>query len=597
MAQLDLAPIGNCALASLIDGTGRHQWFCFPRLDGDPVFNALVNGEDPERGFMDVQIEGLEKVTQSYIRNTAVLETIYETKAGEKLRVTDFAPRFKLYERNFRPPTIVRRIEPIEGTPRIRIRVRPTFDYGARVPNVSFGSNHLRFTGDERVLRVTADVGPSYILNEQAFLLDRPVSLFIGADESLSQNPDSLSKQFLHETVNYWQDWARQLAIPFEWQEAVIRAAITLKLCSYEETGAIVAAMTTSIPEAPKTARNWDYRYCWLRDAFFTVNALNQLGATRTMEHFVRFMLDTVVSEKASELNPLYPIVSSTVLTEVAAKSLAGFRGMGPVRIGNAAATQKQTDVFGSVILSAAQLFWDERVNLVGGPALYKRLRPVGEAALAMALEPDSGVWEFRGRARVHTYSVAMCWAAVHRMGLIAQRVNAPQVEAEVWEKGASDLRDIILEKAVTADGWFSGAFGEDIVDASTLLLPQLGLIDAKDERFLKTLAIAEKRLLRDGFMLRYDEPDDFGLPETAFLICTFWYCDALAAVGRAEEARALFANLLSKRNAVGLLSEDLHVQSGQLWGNFPQAYSLVGLILTAYRLSRTWEQGLWHAN
>ncbi|HUJ04180.1 MAG TPA: glycoside hydrolase family 15 protein, partial [Rhizomicrobium sp.] len=363
------------------------------------------------------------------------------------------------------------------------------------------------------------------------------------------------------------------------------------------ETGAVVAAMTTSIPEAPKTARNWDYRYCWLRDAYFTVYALNQLGATRTMEHFVRFLLDTVVNEQARDLNPLYPIVASTNLSEINAKSLAGFHGMGPVRIGNAAATQKQTDVFGSVILSASQLFWDERVNLVGGPELYKRLRPVGESALAMALEPDSGVWEFRGRTRVHTYSVAMCWAAVHRMGLIAQRVGAPAEEAEIWKKGARDLCNIILEKAITKDGWISGAFGEDIVDATTLLLPQLGLIGAKDERFLKTLAIIEKRLLRGGFMLRYDEPDDFGLPETAFLICTFWYVDALAAVGRIEEARALYANLLSKRNSVGLLSEDLHVQSGELWGNFPQAYSLVGLILSAYRLSRSWEQGLWHAN
>jgi GH15 family glucan-1,4-alpha-glucosidase len=593
MAQLDLAPIGNCAVASLIDGQGRHRWFCFPRLDGDPVFNALVNGDDPKAGFMDIHVDGLQTVTQSYLRNTPILETCMRTDAGEALRIVDFAPRFKMYERNFRPPMIVRRIEAVSGHPRIKIRIRPNFEYGTVSPRISLGSNHVRFLGDDKVLRVTSDVGPSYIVNEQAFLLDGAVNLFIGSDESLSQNPDGLAKHFLHETQCYWADWVRRLAVPFEWQEAVIRSAITLKLCSYEETGAIVAAMTTSIPEAPLTARNWDYRFCWLRDAYFTVHALNRLSATRTMEHFVRFMLDTVVNEGAGDLNPLYPIVSSTALAERNAEALAGFRGMGPVRVGNAASNQRQNDVFGSVILSAAQLFWDSRMNLVGGRDLYNRLRPVGETAVERALLADSGVWEFRGRTRVHTYSVAMCWAAAHRMALIARRVGAAE-DAIRWESQAQSIRSEILKRAVTTGGWLSGALDEEIVDASTLLLPQLGLLDVNDAAFLKTLDVTAKRLLRNGFMLRYDEPDDFGLPETAFLICSFWYIDALAAVGRRDEARALFKNMLAHRNALGLLSEDLHSQSKELWGNFPQAYSHVGLIISAFRLSRTWEEGLW---
>jgi GH15 family glucan-1,4-alpha-glucosidase len=593
MTQLDLAPIGNCAVSSLIDGGGRHVWFCFPRLDGDPVFNALVNGDNPKTGFMDLVVENLASTTQAYLRNTAVLETCMQTTAGEKLRILDFAPRFQMYERNFRPPVIVRRIEPVSGNPRIKIRLRPGFDYGAAAPVISLGSNHVRYVGDDEVLRVTADIGPSYIVNEQAFLLDRAVNLFIGTDESLSQSPDGLGKHFLHETERYWTDWVRKLAVPFEWQDAVIRAAITLKLCNYEETGAIVAALTTSVPEAPNTARNWDYRYCWLRDAYFTVNALNRLGSTRTMEHFVRFMLDTVVNEGA-DLNPLYPIVSSTPVSECKADALAGFRGMGPVRIGNAAASQRQNDVFGSVILSAAQLFWDSRVNFVGGRDLYRRLRPVGQAAVKRALLPDSGVWEFRGRTRVHTYSVAMCWAAANCMAIIARRVGA-DADVAVWQDHAQTIRREILKRAVTAEGWISGAFDEEMVDASTLLLPQLGLLQPTDPLFLKTLAVTEKRLLRNGFMLRYDEPDDFGLPETAFLICTFWYIDSLAAVGRTDEARAMFENMLGHRNAVGLLSEDLHPQTKELWGNFPQAYSLVGLIITAFRLSRTWEDGLWH--
>ena len=596
MTQLDLSPIGNCALASLIDLRGRHVWFCFPSLDGDPVFNALVYGKDPDNGFMDIVAEGHKSTDQHYLRNTAILETIYKTERGEELRILDFAPRFGQYGRHFRPPMIVRRIEPTKGRPRIALRLRPTFDNGSTPPQHSFGSNHVRYVGSKSVLRVTADIGPSYILNESQFLLDRPISLFIGSDERVLEEPDGLAKRFLHETERYWTDWTRQLAIPFEWQEAVIRAAITLKLCNYEETGAIVAALTTSIPEAPNTARNWDYRFCWLRDSYFTVNALNRLGATRTMEHFVRFLLDTVLNEPADELHPLYPIIAGADTREYEATSLAGFAGMPPVRVGNAAVTQRQNDVYGSIVLSAAQLFWDERVRSVGNRDLYRRLCPLGDAALKNALTPDAGVWEYRNRLGRHTYSAAMCWAAVHRLALIARRVGE-QEDAVRWNEKARNLQQEILDRAVTADGWIAGTLNEQVADASTLLLPQIGIIAANDNRFLKTLQVTEEKLLKHGFVLRYNESDDFGVPETAFLVCTFWYIDALVAVGRQHEARELFANLLARRNAAGLLSEDIHPNTGDLWGNYPQTYSLVGLILSAHRLSLTGEQGLWHAS
>ncbi|MDE2110533.1 MAG: glycoside hydrolase family 15 protein [Alphaproteobacteria bacterium] len=596
MHQFDLAPIGNCAVASLVDACARHVWFCFPRLDADPVFNALINGNDPAAGFMDVVVEGFKTSNQSYLRNTAILETILRTENGEALRVIDFAPRFRQFGRSFRPPMLVRRIEPAGGQPRITLRLRPTFGYGKAAPQISIGSNHARFIGSDLVMRVTADVGPTYILNETPFLLDRPVNLFIGSDESVLEDPDGLAKRFLHDTTAYWADWARQLAIPFDWQEAVIRAAITLKLCSYEETGAIVAALTTSIPEAPNTERNWDYRYCWLRDSYFTVNALNRLGVTRTMEHYVRFLLDTVVNEQARELHPVYPIISRTELKEYEAEALAGFYGMGPVRVGNAAAKQRQNDVYGSVVLSSAQIFWDSRIPSIGGVNLYRRLSPLGETALQNALAPDAGVWEYRNRTGVFTYSATMCWAAAHRLAMIAQKVGAAD-EASRWGKKSKTLQREILQRAVTREGWISGALDAEIADASVLLLPQLGLLPATDERFQRTLKIVESRLLRNGFLLRYDEADDFGSPKTAFLVCTFWYIDALVASGRQDEARELFTNLLARRNSAGLLSEDIDPKTGELWGNFPQTYSLVGLTLSAHRLSRTWEQGLWHAS
>jgi GH15 family glucan-1,4-alpha-glucosidase len=593
MAQLDLAPIGNCGVASLVDSGGRHVWFCFPRLDGDPVFNSLVNGTDPDKGFMDVVADGLKSSRQQYLPNSAVLETVLTTTSSERLRVIDFAPRFRQFGRSFRPPMLVRRIEPVSGQPRITLRLRPTFDYGTTLPEISIGSNHVRYIGANNVLRVTSDVGPAYFLDETPFLLTRPISLFIGSDESVLDEPDGLAKRFLHETIAYWTDWCRQLAIPFEWQEAVIRAAIVLKLCSYEETGAIVAALTSSIPEAPESGRNWDYRYCWLRDSFFTVNALNRLGVTRTMEHYVRFLLDTVVRERASMLHPVYPINSRTDLTEREAPALAGFAAMRPVRVGNAAAGQRQNDVYGSIVLSSAQIFCDSRIPSIGGESLYRRLSPLGEMALANALQPDAGLWEYRNRAAVFTYSAAMGWAGAHRLAMIA-RIVGDEVGATRLVERSQVLRMEILQRAVTREGWISGVLDGEIADASVLLLPQLGLLPASDERFLRTMKVVQSRLVRNGFVMRYDEADDFGVPETAFLVCTFWYIEALAAMGRTAEAREIFENLLCRRNHVGLLSEDISPHTGELWGNFPQTYSLVGLAVSAHRLSRNWEEGLW---
>ena len=308
MQTLDLAAIGNCAIASLIDRSGRHVWFCFPRLDGDPVFSALVNGDDPQQGFMDVVVCDAVETNQRYLPNTAVLETTITDRNGGQVRIIDFAPRAQRFGRSFHPPMLIRRIEPVTKRVRLAVRIRPHFNYGATKPSISFGSNHVRYGGGQMALRVTADMAIAYILEETEFALDRPVNLFIGPDESVPEAPDSLAQSFLAATIEDWRAWVRGLSIPFEWQQEVIRSAITLKLCSCEDTGAIVAALTTSIPEAPHTARNWDYRYCWLRDAFFTVGALNRLGATRTMENFIRFVIDAVLRENDIAIAPLYPI-------------------------------------------------------------------------------------------------------------------------------------------------------------------------------------------------------------------------------------------------------------------------------------------------
>jgi GH15 family glucan-1,4-alpha-glucosidase len=586
---LDLAVIGNCRVAALVDPLGRIIWWCFPRFDSNPVFSRLLAG-DEEKGFCDIVLSDFAKARSAYVRNTAILETELEDKHGGRLRITDFAPRFPRFERMFHPPQLVRRITPLAGAPRIAIRVRPTEAYGRPIEEVALGSNHIRYQGAGALLRLNTDAPLSYVAQETTFPLTRPLTLVFGPDEPFRSSFESTAQEFEEHTRRYWLHWVRTLAVPFEWQSEVMRAAITLKLCSFEETGGIVAAHTTSIPEAPNSGRNWDYRYCWLRDAYFVIQALNRLGATETMEAYLNYIM-TVVSDPDASLSPVHSVVPGERLDEDVAVDLAGFLGQGPVRVGNQAAEQNQHDVYGSAILAATQMFIDDRLPRMGDESLFRRLEPLGEKAMRLALTPDAGIWEYRGRQRVHTHSATLCWAAGDRLGQIARRLGNGE-RAVLWRDRAGSLRETILSRAWSeAKQAFSGALGEDELDASALLLAELGLIAPTDSRFLSTFDAIGRELMRNGRIMRYAARDDFGWPETAFIVCNFWYIDALAAIGRREEARELFADLLQRRNAYGLLSEDIHPETGALWGNMPQTYSMAAIIDSAMRLSVKWEE------
>ncbi len=585
----DLAVIGNCRTAALLNSSGRVLWWCFPRFDSDPVFSRLLSGE-VEKGFCDIALEGQAASEAAYLRNTAIVETTLRDAAGNAVRITDFSPRFKRFERIFNPPQLFRRIEPIAGLPRITIRVRPTFNYGQPFASRALGSNHVRYTGGVEPLRLTTDAALSYVAQEAAFALIKPITLILGPDEPFEAAVEISSRELLERTRDYWLDWVRSLAVPLEYQTEIIRAAITLKLCSFEETGAIIAAHTTSIPEAPGTSRNWDYRFCWLRDAFFVIKALNRLGATQTMEDYIHYITNIAVDAERP-LQPVYGIVPTEPLDEWIAPDLAGFQSMGPVRVGNQAALQLQHDAYGSVILGASQMFIDERLPRMGDAALFHRLEPLGAQAIRMAFEPDAGPWEYRGRQRIHTHSATMCWVACDRLASIAQRLGLDG-RAAYWRKHADALREQILARAWSdRHGAITGALDHEDLDASVLLLHELGLLHAGDERFVRTCEAIGRELNRNGFIMRYTAADDFGLPETAFLVCQFWYIDALAAIGRKEEARAMFADVLSRRNSFGLLSEDIHPVTGALWGNLPQTYSMAGIVNTGRILSHSWQE------
>jgi GH15 family glucan-1,4-alpha-glucosidase len=586
--NLDLGLIGNCRVAALVDRNARIVWWCFPRFDGDPIFSRLLAG-DEEKGFCDVVMADQAESESAYVRNTAVIETILTDSRGAKVRITDFAPRFDRHERTFRPPQIIRRIEPIAGLPRVAIRVRPTFDYGKPVVDTAVGSNHIRYMGGAEVMRLTTDAPLSYVIAETSFALTRPMTLIFGQDDPFRTAIDATGREFLDLTREHWLGWVRHLAVPFEWQSAVVRSAITLKMCSFEETGAIVAAHTTSIPEASGTPRTWDYRFCWVRDAFFVVDALNRLGATQTMESYINYF--TTIATGETNMQPVHGIVPFSPMDEVIAPDLKGFLGNGPVRVGNQAALQIQHDVYGSVVLAATHMFVDERLPRMGDEALFRLLETLGESARRYAFEPDAGIWEYRGRARVHTYSSTLCWAACDRIGQIARRLGLNE-RAIYWDGHAATIRERILREAWDESrGALTGAFGHPDLDASVLLVSELGLLRPNDPRFVRTCDAIGRELMRNHRIMRYTAADDFGAPETAFLACNFWYMDALCQIGRKAEAREMFEVILSNRNAFGLLSEDIHPETGELWGNVPQTYSMAGIINTATRLSSGWEE------
>ncbi|MFL5554610.1 MAG: glycoside hydrolase family 15 protein [Gemmatimonadaceae bacterium] len=594
MTSLELGLIGNGTIAALIDAVGEIKWACFPRLDGDPMFCSLLRKSaerDDELGMFAIELVDGVRTEQEYLVNTPILVTKSYDADGGAIEITDFAPRFRQFGRLFCPTMLVRQVRRIGGSPRIRVRMRPAHDYGCDRPRTTIGSNHIRYYGGPVVLRLTTDASTTAILEENAFFLEDSATLILGPDETVSGAVEEVARHFLDETSWHWREWVRMLAIPFEWQDAVIRAAITLQLNVYEDTGAIIAAATTSIPEAPNTPRTWDYRYCWIRDAYFVVNALNRLGATRTMERYLAFILNIVAGAEEGRLRPLYGINGRLAPDEHVAECLSGYRGMGPVRIGNQAHRQVQHDVYGAAILAAPHVFFDRRLVRRGDESLFPKLEALGEQAAKLFDQPDAGIWELRGKLRVHTFSSVMCWAGADRLSRIAAHLGMHD-RAKYWRGQADRMHAVISQRSWNARlGSFVGTMDGDTLDASLLRLNEVGFLAADDPRFTGTVAAIEKDLRRGDFIFRYSEQDDFGTPENAFLVCTFWYINALAAIGRRDEARALFENVLAHRNSHGLLAEDIDPVTGELWGNFVQTYSMVGIIDSAIRLSAEWDQ------
>ena len=592
-STLDLSPIGNCQVSGLVDDRGGLVWGCVPRVDGDPVFCALLNGERQDAGVWRFELEGQVAASQHYERNTPILVTRLEADDGSAVEIRDLCPRFERSGRMYRPVAYLRIVRPVMGTPRMKVVLQPLKHYGAALAETTNGTNHIRYLVGQQAMRLSTDAPVGYVQEGRFYRVESDQHFFLGPDEPFVGNVRSELRRMEQSTARYWRHWVRGLHIPLEWQDEVIRAAIALKLCQHEETGAIVAALTTSIPEAPHSERNWDYRYCWIRDSYYTVQALNRLGALDVLEKYLAYLRNIVDAAQGGQIQPLYSVMGESELDETTAANLAGYRGMGPVRVGNAAYKQVQHDCYGQIVLPNTQAYFDRRLLRMSDEGDFRSLEQVGEMAWKMHDQPDAGLWEFRTRQEVHTYSAVMCWAACDRLTNIAGRLGKPERE-RLWRERADAIRAKIESEAWVANGegeHYGASFESDYLDASLLQMVELRFLKPDDPRFLSTFTAIEQTLRRGEHMLRYASEDDFGLPETAFNVCTFWLIEALHMAGRDDEARALFTTMLGHATRSGMLSEDLDFETGELWGNFPQTYSLVGIINCAGLLSKPWSE------
>jgi GH15 family glucan-1,4-alpha-glucosidase len=583
--RLDHGAIGNGRVLALVAPDTRIEWLCLPRFDSPSVFGRLL---DPDRGgsFAIEPVAAGAQMDMAYVANTNVLRTRVSAPDGV-FDIFDYAPRVPAGAGVAAPIEIHRLLIPREGHPHVRVLFDPRPDYGRVVPEIVEVAHGLDVLAPATRLHLRSNVPAPYILNGLSIRVDEPRFLILSGDTASDLDSATAVRRVLDDTILGWRAWAKTCALPSFSEREVLRSALCLKLHAFEETGAIVAAATTSIPEAPGTARTWDYRYCWLRDAAFVVEALRRLSHLTEGEAFVGFLRD--VAERGP-LQPVYGIGGERDLPEQHLDHLAGFAGGRPVRIGNAAYLQKQHDLMGEMVLCLETLFTDVRIVVEDSEDVFGLVERLVEDAIAAAGSDDTGLWEFRTRLRPYTFSKALCWVAAHRGARLA-RLSGRLEKARAWEEWAERQQRVILEAAYSHErGFFTQTLHGRHPDASLLLLPTFGIIDARDPRFVSTVRAYERELVEGGLMLRYRHTDDLGETTSAFSVCSFWWVEALAMMGELDRAVDLFTRLLTYANRLSLFSEDIDPKTGRLLGNFPQAYTHVGLIHAAVTIGELLE-------
>ncbi|ADR22452.1 glucoamylase [Marivirga tractuosa] len=578
----DLGMIGNCAYLALIGKDTDIKWMCMPRFDSSFIFGSLIGGEKGGEFSIKPTSENY-KVTQAYIPNTNVLETIVETDEFA-YKITDCAPRFRQFDRYYRPQMLIRKIEPLRGLPQLRVVCNPVGDYGQKKLTRERGSSHIRYFGLPETLRLTTNIPINMVMDSSPFVLTKTRYMVMTYGAPLEAELQETAENFISKTIFYWQNWVKSTSIGQHYQEEVIRSSLALKIHQYEDTGGIIASPTMSLPESPGSTRNWDYRYCWMRDTYYTLTAFNNIGHFEEMENYFLYLTNIPMRGK-ERVQPLYNLVGEGTIIEKEL-DLPGYMGNQPVRLGNDAYTHIQNDVYGQILLAILPLYTDKRfANMEKSQSSYLLQTILDKIEFTMD-EADAGLWEFRNLKQKHAYTHLFQWAGSHAAMKIAREIG----EIELGRKAEKLLKQAAahLEKCYAPNRKaYAQAEGVDRMDASTLQLIMMNYIPHDSQKAKDHLKALEEDLrVGKGLFYRYKHADDFGEPETTFLICAFWYVEALACVGRTEEAMEAFEELVGYSNHVGLLSEDVKSSDGSMWGNFPQAYSHVGLVNAAYRIN-----------
>jgi GH15 family glucan-1,4-alpha-glucosidase len=576
--------IGNCAYLAHVNKNTNIDWLCWPRFDSTFIFGGLL---DKKKGGIFSILPGDNEYTsyQYYLENTNILITEITISTGEKYRVTDFAPRFYEHQRYYKALMLIRKIEAIEGSPRVVVKCEPVSDYGNVKLDVNRGSNHIQFLGGDENIRLTTNIPVSYVFDEQSFVINENKYLVLTYGEPLEAALVSTAERFLRETIQYWRTWIKHSSIATFYQPFVIRSALALKIHQFEDTGAIIAASTTSLPESPGSGRNWDYRYCWLRDSFYVITALNHIGHFEEMEKYFGYITDISFNED-TRYQPLYGITGKKKLVEEILTDLEGYLGNQPVRVGNQAYEHIQNDIYGQVLISLLPLYTDHRFIFSERKDSVRWIESLLGKIERTIDEKDAGIWEFRNMANIHCYSNLFQWAGASAAEKMARTINNQALtdKAIALKNRAAEHIESCYDPERKV---YTNSAGSSNLDASTLQLIMMNYLDPESDRAKDHLIALENELKApNGLFYRYLYKDDFGKPKTTFLICAFWYVEALASVGRVDDAMREFENLLQFSNHLLLFSEDVDENDGSQWGNFPQAYSHVGLMNAAYRIA-----------
>ena len=576
--------IGNCAYLALVDFHANISWMCWPKFDSSFIFGGLLDEEKGGKFSIQPEWDGYTS-EQAYILNTNVLETTFECEDGS-YKVIDFAPRFQLYERYYKPLMLVRKIVPIKGRPRIRVRCKPVGNYGEIVTKKVFGSSHIRFEGLESQVRLTTNIPLSYVDQEMPFVLNGEKYLILTWGAPLEAPLESSAENYLQQTIRYWHSWVKNTTTENFHQETIIRSALALKLHQYQDTGAIIAAATTSLPEFPGSGRNWDYRYCWLRDAHFTIKALDDLSHFTILEDYVNFIENIAINED-QRFNQFYP-VALEAFTKEKIVPLKGYLGNRPVRVGNDGYHNNQNHVYGQILVTLLPFFNDKRFTHNDNSTLANLASSCLDIIDEIFGEKDMGLWETDGSPQFYCYTYLSFWVGCNAAKKIAQCIKNDSMRekaSRLIELSASKIEaccDPITEV-------YHQAIGVPNLDASLFQLINYGYLDPTSAKASKLVAALEAHLIseKNGLVYSYRHADDFGVIESTKLICTFWYAQALSAIGQNAKAIAVFENTLRYANPLGLLSETVHEQSDGQWGNFQHTYSHVSLINAAIAISR----------